>query len=65
MTYRSVYDPVLRLRRLSGAVFTLHVFRHTYATGPLRRGVLVEAVSSGTTPVTIPEASSTPDALAC
>ncbi|HWS94772.1 MAG TPA: tyrosine-type recombinase/integrase [Mycobacterium sp.] len=45
MTYRSVYDLVLRLRKRSGVVFSPHVFRHTYATGLLRRGVSVEVVS--------------------
>jgi site-specific recombinase XerD len=45
MTYRSVYDLVLRLRKHSGVVFSPHVFRHSYATGLLRRGVSVEVVS--------------------
>ena len=45
MTYRSVYDLVLRLRARSGILFSPHVFRHTYATSLLRRGVAVEVVS--------------------
>ena len=45
MTYRSVYDLVLRLRARSGILFSPHVFRHTYATSLLRRGVAVEMVS--------------------
>ena len=40
MTYRSIYDPVLRLRKRSGVAFW-----HKYATGPLRRGVSVAVVS--------------------
>ena len=32
MSYRSVHDPVLRLRERSGVVFSPHVFRHSYAT---------------------------------
>lgn len=45
MSYRSVYDLVLRLRARSGIMFSPHVFRHTYATDLLRRGVAVEVVS--------------------
>jgi integrase/recombinase XerD len=42
--YRSVYDLVTRLRERTGIEFGLHTFRHTYATGLLRRGVPVEVV---------------------
>ncbi|WP_460359498.1 tyrosine-type recombinase/integrase [Mycobacterium sp. ZZG] len=45
MSYRSVYDLVLRLRARSGILFSPHMFRHTYATDLLRRGVAVEVVS--------------------
>jgi integrase len=45
LSYRSVYDLVLRLRARTGIAFSPHVFRHTYATGLLRRGVAVEVVS--------------------
>jgi integrase/recombinase XerD len=45
LSYRSVYDLVLRLRTRTGIAFSPHVFRHTYATGLLRRGVAVEVVS--------------------
>jgi site-specific recombinase XerD len=45
LSYRSVYDVVLRLRTRTGIAFSPHVFRHTYATGLLRRGVAVEVVS--------------------
>ncbi|GJF14915.1 integrase [Mycolicibacterium cyprinidarum] len=45
LSYRSVYDLVLRLRARTAIVFSPHVFRHTYATGLLRRGVAVEVVS--------------------
>ncbi len=45
LSYRSVYDLVLRLRTRTGITFSPHVFRHTYATGLLRRGVPVEVVS--------------------
>ena len=45
LSYRSVYDLVLRLRARTGIAFSPHVFRHTYATRLLRRGVAVEVVS--------------------
>ncbi|RWA16486.1 hypothetical protein MBRU_19150 [Mycolicibacterium brumae DSM 44177] len=45
MTYRSVHDLTLRLRSRTGIRFSPHVFRHTYATSLLRRGVAVEVVS--------------------
>jgi integrase/recombinase XerD len=45
LSYRSVYDLVLRLRTRTGIAFSPHVLRHTYATGLLRRGVAVEVVS--------------------
>lgn len=45
LSYRSVYDVVLRLRTRTGITFSPHVFRHTYATRLLRRGVAVEVVS--------------------
>ena len=44
LAYRSVYDLVMRLRERTGIEFGLHTFRHTYATGLLRRGVPVEVV---------------------
>lgn len=44
LSYRSVYDLVLRLRQRTGITFAPHTFRHTYATGLLRRGVPVEVV---------------------
>jgi integrase len=46
MSYRGVYDLVQRLRTRTGITFSPHVFRHTYATGLLRRGVAVEVVSN-------------------
>jgi integrase/recombinase XerD len=45
LSYRSVYDLVRRLRARTAITFSPHVFRHTYATGLLRRGVAVEVVS--------------------
>ncbi len=44
MTYASVDRLVHRLRARTGIVFTLHQFRHSYATGLLRRGVPAEIV---------------------
>ena len=44
LSYRSVYDLVSRLRKRTGIQFGPHTFRHTYATGLLRRGVPVEIV---------------------
>ena len=42
--YWNVTDLVARLRERSGVAFSAHVFRHTYATGLLRRGVPAEVV---------------------
>jgi integrase/recombinase XerD len=42
--YWNVTDLVVRLRERSGVTFSAHVFRHTYATGLLRRGVPAEVV---------------------
>lgn len=44
MTYSSVNGLVRRLRARTGIEFTPHVFRHTFATELLRRGVAAEAV---------------------
>jgi integrase/recombinase XerD len=44
MTYASVSRLVHRLRARTGIVFTPHQFRHSYATGLLRRGVPAEVV---------------------
>lgn len=44
MSYPSVDRLVRRLRRRTGIEFTPHQFRHSYATGLLRRGVAVEVV---------------------
>jgi integrase/recombinase XerD len=44
LAYRSVYDLITRLREQTGVEFGPHTFRHTYATGLLRRGVPVEVV---------------------
>ncbi len=44
MTYRTVYDLVLRLRNRTSIMFSPHIFRHSYATDLLRRGVSVEVV---------------------
>ncbi|MZG15936.1 tyrosine-type recombinase/integrase [Streptomyces sp. SID5914] len=45
MTYAAVYDLVLRLRRVTGAAFDPHWYRHTYATRLLQRGTPIEVVS--------------------
>jgi integrase len=42
--YWNVTDLVARLRERSGVAFSAHAFRHTYATGLLRRGVPAEVV---------------------
>ena len=42
--YWNVTDLVARLRERSGVAFSAHTFRHTYATGLLRRGVPAEVV---------------------
>lgn len=44
MSYASVDRLVRRLRARTGVTFTVHLFRHSYATGLLRRGVAVEVV---------------------
>ena len=44
MTYAGVDRLVRRLRARTGIEFTLHQFRHSYATGLLRRGVPAEVV---------------------
>lgn len=44
MTYASVYRLVRRLRASTGIDFTPHLFRHSYATSLLRRGVAPEVV---------------------
>jgi integrase/recombinase XerD len=44
LAYQAVYDLVLRLRRRVGFGFGPHLFRHTYATWLLRRGVGVESL---------------------
>lgn len=44
MRYASVVRLVLRLRERTGIVFSPHLFRHSYATGLLRRGVAAEVV---------------------
>jgi len=46
MSYRSVYDLVLRLRRRTGLDFDPHWLRHTAATRMLRDGVPIEVVST-------------------
>ncbi|MER6076170.1 tyrosine-type recombinase/integrase [Streptomyces sp. NPDC001817] len=46
LTYASVYDLVLRLRRETGFDFDPHWFRHTRATLLLRQGVPIEVVST-------------------
>jgi integrase/recombinase XerD len=43
-TYAAVYDLVLRLRERTGIDFGPHQWRHTYATGLLRRGAGMETV---------------------
>ena len=45
MTYGAVSDLFRRLRRHTGITVTPHMFRHTYATKLLRKGVKVETVS--------------------
>lgn len=44
LSYRSVYELVIRLRKRTGIAFGPHTFRHSYATELLRRGVPVEVV---------------------
>ena len=44
MTYAGVDRLVRRLRARTGIEFTPHQFRHSYATGLLRRGVPAEVV---------------------
>jgi integrase/recombinase XerD len=44
MSYPAVYDLVARLRVITGVAFGPHHFRHTYATGLLRRGAGMESV---------------------
>jgi len=44
MTYASVDRLVRRLRSRTGIMFSPHLFRHSYATGLLRRGVAAEVV---------------------
>jgi integrase len=44
LSYRGVYDLVLRLRARTGVDFDLHQFRHTYATWLLRAGAGMENV---------------------
>jgi integrase len=44
MSYASVDRLVRRLRARTGIEFTPHQFRHSYATGLLRRGVRAEIV---------------------
>jgi integrase len=46
LTYASVYDLVLRLRRDTGIDFDPHWLRHTRATLLLRQGVPIEVVST-------------------
>ena len=46
LSYASVYDLVLRIRREVGFGFDPHWFRHTRATLLLRRGVPIEVVST-------------------
>lgn len=46
LTYASVYDLVLRLRRETGFGFDPHWFRHTRATLLLRQGMPIEVVST-------------------
>ncbi|WP_433685688.1 site-specific integrase [Nocardia sp. CA-119907] len=44
MSYASVDRLVRRLRTRTGIMFSPHLFRHSYATGLLRRGVAAEVV---------------------
>lgn len=46
LSYRSVYDLVLRLRQRTGIDFDPHWMRHSAATRMLRDGVPVEVVSA-------------------
>lgn len=46
LSYRAVYDLVLRLRNRTGIDFDPHWFRHTAATRMLRDGVPLEVVST-------------------
>ena len=46
LSYASVYDLVLRIRREVGFDFDPHWFRHTRTTLLLRRGVPIEVVST-------------------
>jgi integrase/recombinase XerD len=45
LAYPSVYDLVCRIRERTGIPFGPHIFRHTYATELLRRGVAIEVVA--------------------
>jgi site-specific recombinase XerD len=45
LSYGAVSDLFSQLRRNTGIAVTPHMFRHTYATGLLRKGVKVETVS--------------------
>lgn len=45
LSYGTVHDLVVRLRRRTGVAFEPHMLRHTYATDLLRRGTPVEVVS--------------------
>ena len=44
LTYQAAYDLVVRLRKVTGVVFSPHLFRHTYATWLLRKGAGMESV---------------------
>nr|WP_322750265.1 MULTISPECIES: tyrosine-type recombinase/integrase [unclassified Frankia] len=44
LTYSAVYDLVVRLRHITGILFSPHLFRHTYATWLLRNGAGMESV---------------------
>jgi len=44
MSYASVDRLVRRLRKHTGISFSVHLFRHSYATASLRRGVAAEVV---------------------
>jgi integrase len=45
MTYSAVHDLVGRVRAATGVEFTLHMLRHTHATGLIRSGVAIEVVA--------------------
>ena len=45
LTYRSVYDLVLRTRARVGFDFTPHQLRHTFVTRARRHGISLEVVS--------------------